>query len=155
MLIRRMVESDLDAVERLAAASSPDATIWTRSQHLEVLAKHDLYETLVAEEAGSVAGFLYFHVMGEEAELDNLAVDPLWRRRGIGAQLLESAWQRARERGALAIFLEVRRSNTTALRLYARMGFLQLGTRASYYTNPSEDAIRLVRRRLQISDGKT
>ncbi|MBI2818416.1 MAG: ribosomal protein S18-alanine N-acetyltransferase [Acidobacteria bacterium] len=148
MSIRRMLETDLDAVERIATESSPDAATWTRHHLLAMLANPSLYEAWVAEQAGAVVGFLYFHFVGEEAELDNLAVSPAWRRRGIAAELLETAWQRATERAHAAMFLEVRRSNTAALRLYQRAGFLNVGVRTSYYTNPSEDAIQLVRKRL-------
>ena len=92
--MRGMREPDLEAVEYLATAALPDVAVWTRPQLIDMLAKPSLYEAWVAEEAGSVVGFLYFHLVGEEAELDNLAVDPAWRRRGIAAGLLETAWQR-------------------------------------------------------------
>lgn len=148
MKIRRMREWDLDAVEQLAAASAPQTAVWTRPQLLNVLADSSLYEAWVAEEADSVVGFLYFHLVGEEAELDNLAVATAWRRRSIASHLLETAWQQACGRGATAMYLEVRRSNSPALWLYERSGFIPVGTRANYYTNPTEDAIRLVRKRL-------
>ena len=154
MSIRRMVETDLDAVARIAAASSPDATTWTHPQLLDVLAKPSLYEAWVAEHEGAVVGFLYFHFAGDEAELDNLAVSPAWRRRGIAAELLQTAWRHAAERAVSAMFLEVRCSNTAALRLYERSGFLKVGVRARYYTNPSEDAIQLVKKQLHLSESK-
>ena len=40
--------------------------------------------------------------------------------------------------------LEVRRSNTAALRLYAKAGFVEAGVRRNYYTQPVEDALVLV-----------
>ena len=148
MSIRRMVEADLDAVEGILAQSSPDAATWTRPQLGDMLAKPSLYAAWVAETGGTVVGFLYCHFVGDEADLDNLAVSPAWRRRGIAAELFQTAWQHALERGISALFLEVRRSNQAALRLYMRSGFLEAGVRVNYYTNPSEDAIRLVRKRL-------
>jgi [ribosomal protein S18]-alanine N-acetyltransferase len=148
MLIRPMRESDLDAVERIAAASSPDAAAWTHQHLLDMLANPALYKAWVAEEADTVVGFLYLHFVGEEAELDNLAVLPAWRRRGIAAELLQTAWSPASGRTFSAMFLEVRRSNTAAQRLYQRAGFVNAGVRPNYYTNPGEDAIQLVQKRL-------
>ena len=151
MSIRRMTEADVEAVESIAAQSSPDAATWTHGQLLDMLANPSLYAAWVAETGGAVVGFLYYHYGGEEAELDNLAVSPAWRRRGIAGQLLQAAWKHASERGVSAMFLEVRRSNGAALRLYQRSGFLEAGVRPNYYMNPSEDAIRLVRKRLQVA----
>jgi len=148
MPIRRMMETDLDAVERIATDCSPNAAIWTRSQHLEMLERPDRYEAWVSDQDGAVAGFLYFHATSGEAELDNLAVDLAWRRRGIAQGLIELAWLQALERGVSAMFLEVRQANTAAIRLYERCGFEKTGARPAYYSNPPEDAICMVRRRL-------
>jgi ribosomal-protein-alanine N-acetyltransferase len=148
MLIRRMLETDLEAVERIAAECSPDAAAWTRVHLQDLLANPSLYAAWVAEQAGAVVGFVYYHHIGEQAELDNLAVSPSWRRQGIGSQLLEVASQHAAKQRVATMFLEVRRSNAAALRLYRRFGFQEAGVRPHYYTNPAEDAIRLVRKQL-------
>jgi ribosomal-protein-alanine N-acetyltransferase len=148
MLIRRMLEADLNPVMRIAEASAPQAAVWTRSQLLDMLAKPFLYSAWIAEEEGIVVGFLYLHVAADEAELDNLAVHPAHRRRGIATELLRVASCHVSERSVSAMFLDVRRSNAAALHLYRREGFLESGERSAYYTNPPEDAIRLVKRRL-------
>jgi ribosomal-protein-alanine N-acetyltransferase len=44
------------------------------------------------------------------------------------------------------LYLEVAASNATALRLYQRLGFAEVGRRKNYYErpgNPPEDAINL------------
>jgi ribosomal-protein-alanine N-acetyltransferase len=148
MLIRRMVEADIDPVMRIAEASAPYAAAWTRPQLVDMLAKPFLYSAWVAEEDGIVVGFLYLHTVGDEAELDNLAVSPARRRLGIATGLLRTACEHISERPVSAMFLEVRRSNTAAFRLYQREGFSKSGVRTDYYTNPPEDAIRLEKKRL-------
>ena len=147
MQIRPMKETDLDAVEQISAESSPQTTVWTRQQLGEILSRPSLYAAWVAEQEGVVVGFLYLHLAGDEAEIDNLAVSQAWRRQGIATFLLGTAWEYACGRGISAMYLEVRASNMAALRLYERAKFHEVGIRVRYYQSPEEDAIRLARNR--------
>ncbi len=61
------------------------------------------------------------------ARLLSLAVDPDWQNRGIGEQLLETAFQRLRELGRPRVRLEVRPENLPARRLYEKTGFAAVG----------------------------
>ena len=78
------------------------------------------------------------------AELKNdcshfhVAVLPGYRRRGAARALLLESF---RENGANCIFLDVRESNTIAIKLYESLGFRDTGVRKSYYSNPTEDAV--------------
>jgi ribosomal-protein-alanine N-acetyltransferase len=71
----------------------------------------------------------------------NLAVDPAWRRRGIGAALLERLLVETAGDTERGYTLEVRVSNTEAIRLYERFGFRSRGVRRGYYTDNREDAL--------------
>jgi ribosomal-protein-alanine N-acetyltransferase len=82
----------------------------------------------------------------DELHINNLAVHPHWRRRGVARRLLEHVLKEGRLAGAAQATLEVRRSNTPALTLYEGLGFSVGGVRADYYTEPSEDALILWRR---------
>ncbi|MGA1206810.1 MAG: ribosomal protein S18-alanine N-acetyltransferase [Litorivicinaceae bacterium] len=86
-------------------------------------------------------GFL--SVAAGEAHILNLAVDPRFQNRGIGAVLLQHVIEDARAQGAAQLFLEVRASNGAAQRLYDRAGFNELGRRRNYYPTASgrEDAM--------------
>jgi len=95
----------------------------------------------VAEEDGTVSGFLVARRIGPDGEILNFAVRPDLRRRGIGEALLHEGLRWAKAFHAERVFLEVRESNQAARAFYEKAGFQATGRRKSYYTDPSEDAI--------------
>ena len=96
---------------------------------------------LVAQdEERNVVGFLLLWLLGEEAEVVDVGVDPKSRRRGVGAALFEHALKLAFHCGARRAFLEVRAGNQAARALYEQAGFEAYGTRTRYYSD-GEDAV--------------
>ncbi|MGB7295291.1 MAG: ribosomal protein S18-alanine N-acetyltransferase [Candidatus Aminicenantales bacterium] len=90
-----------------------------------------------------VIGYVIFWLIGEDVQINNIAIHPDFRRMGIGEQVLRQIIERVSFRGARLITLEVRPSNTSALALYKKLGFRLLGIRKGYYTIPPEEAIVL------------
>jgi len=82
-----------------------------------------------------------------EAHILNLCVGEAYRCRGVGKRLLGGLIERASAAGMGEAFLEVRPSNTAAIRLYQSLGFEQVGMRRGYYQAASgrEDAVVLKR----------
>jgi [ribosomal protein S18]-alanine N-acetyltransferase len=89
-----------------------------------------------------VIGYGVMSVGAGEAHILNLCIAEAHRCRGAGRQLLQSLLECAATAGAAEAFLEVRPSNTTAIRLYLAVGFEQVGMRRGYYqaVNGREDA---------------
>jgi len=77
-----------------------------------------------------------------EAHILNLCVAEEYRCRGVGTRMLGSLIDRAAAAGMSEAYLEVRPSNTAAIRLYLSLGFEQVGMRRGYYqaVNGREDA---------------
>jgi ribosomal-protein-alanine N-acetyltransferase len=151
LLIEPMRWEDLPEVLAVEAVSF--ALPWTEEMFANDLARKDLSEALVARlpDAGvppPVTGYICAWVVGDEFHINNLAVDPRWRRRGIAGALLRAAMERARVRGARCAFLEVRASNVGAQALYRRHGFELAGVRKGYYDRPQEDAVIMRRESL-------
>ena len=82
-----------------------------------------------------------------EAHILNLCVAEAYRCRGVGRRLIGSLIDSAAAAGMADAFLEVRPSNTAAIRLYLTLGFEQVGMRRGYYqaANGREDAAVLRR----------
>jgi ribosomal-protein-alanine N-acetyltransferase len=96
---------------------------------------------LVAEEAGTVCGFVCAQAVAGEWEIENVVVAAEFLRRGIADQLVRALIQRAQSEAASALLLEVRESNLPARSLYEKHAFRQVGRRRVYYRDPVEDAI--------------
>jgi ribosomal-protein-alanine N-acetyltransferase len=87
-----------------------------------------------------IIGYVIFWQIGDEAQINNVAIHPDYQGKGFGEQTLRYVLERLRENGIHFVSLEVRVSNLPALRLYRKLGFTVLGIRKEYYTNPVEDA---------------
>lgn len=96
---------------------------------------------LVLEEEAKVCGFVVGRDLGEEWEIENVAVAGPARRRGLGTRLVGELLNHARGRGAHSVYLEVRESNHAARALYEKWAFVESGRRKSYYREPEEDAL--------------
>lgn len=92
-----------------------------------------------------IVGYIFFRFVAEEVHIFRIAVDPAWRRRGIGARLVTECLNAARGGGMATAVLEVRPSNTEAMELYRKFGFRVLATRPGYYSDRQEDALILKR----------
>ena len=96
---------------------------------------------VVAEgEDGTVLGYAGVSTVLDEGYIDNVAVNPRFRRQGVADELIAALARFGRAKLAF-LTLEVRASNAPAIALYAKHGFQQAGRRKHYYDDPREDAI--------------
>ncbi|MDZ4855745.1 MAG: ribosomal protein S18-alanine N-acetyltransferase [Nitrospirota bacterium] len=126
-----------------ACFSSP----WTRKMLEAELSGNPFAHFLVAKQAPSdeegsvsIVGYLCFWVVFEEVRLMNLAVMESMRHKGIARALVTRALEVGLGQGARCAVLELRASNHAAHTLYRNLGFRDVTTRPTYYTNPIEDA---------------
>ncbi len=107
------------------------------------------YFACVAQREGERAGVLIARLLldGVEnaCELEWMAVEEAFRRRGVGRQLLEALEDWAGALGGRRILLEVRAGNAAAQALYRQAGFEPRGARRGYYSDPEEDAVLMAK----------
>lgn len=133
---------DVDALAALEVrcASHP----WTRRHFEDALRGGAGQHVRVGRHpASGLVGFCVWQEVADEAHVHDLAVDPAWRRRGLGRALIVAALAEADARGARRAFLDVRAGNEAARGLYASLGFRESGRRSGYYREPTEDAVLL------------
>ncbi|WP_457673944.1 ribosomal protein S18-alanine N-acetyltransferase [Thiolapillus sp.] len=91
------------------------------------------YDCRVYEREQTLVAYTVMSWGAGEAHLLNICVHPDHQGQGLGRQVLEQVVERAREKGADSLFLEVRVSNEGARGLYESMGFNEIGQRFDYY----------------------
>ncbi len=145
MIVERLASApDLDGVLAIEDASFNNPT--TREWYEAELKRPEVcYIYVLRTPDCPVAAFCAFWRVADQMHINNLAVRPELRGRGLASRLLADVMAESARMGALRATLEVRRSNTPAVRLYAKAGFSEAGVRRNYYTQPVEDALVLVR----------
>ncbi len=96
---------------------------------------------LVAFCDGEISGYIGAHNIIGEVYITNVAVSLAHRRKGIGEKLVGSLIELSESENADFVTLEVRESNNSAINLYKKMKFKEVGKRKNFYENPREDAI--------------
>lgn len=157
------VETVLESVRNLAAASAT-AAHWSRvvwhpylapdvaSSALQpkvlllAVAHSDDEENPLATRE-RILGFAAFSTImavdAGESTLENMVVAKPWQRQGIGRRLLTAGLIWCRAHASRTVFLEVRKSNRTAIALYQQAGFSVVGSRPGYYRDPTEDGVQM------------
>ena len=140
--VETLSEADLDEVLAIERASFSNP--WSRDMFLWELQNSGVsYGYVLRGPEGSIAAFCTIWIVQDEVHINNVAVSPGHRGKGVGLSLLRFVLRMAAGLGARRATLEVRRSNAPALRLYERLGFRLAGVRRNYYSSPVEDALIL------------
>jgi ribosomal-protein-alanine N-acetyltransferase len=135
-------ERDLEGVLQVEDESFTNP--WTRDMYTWELQNRSVCHIYVVRTPQcAVAGFCAFWLVFDEIHINNIALRPGYRNRGLGTALLRHVMAEALRLGARRATLEVRASNVGARRLYERLGFAVAGHRRNYYSNPVEDALIL------------
>jgi ribosomal-protein-alanine acetyltransferase len=130
LCIRRGTQEDLPEVAAIQAAC-PEGAQWNVCEYLR-------YDLIVAVWESRVVGFAVMRPLGEnESELLNVAVDPQFRRRGIGRRLIAECTNSYPG----TVWLEVRERNSAARNFYEHLGFAEAGRRPDYYSEGADAAI--------------
>jgi ribosomal-protein-alanine N-acetyltransferase len=127
-------------IEHMTIGDLPDVialekAVFSNPKPPEVF-EHDINIYYVARIEGKLAGYIGIEHVLDEAHIINLAVNPALQRQGIGEAMARHVLKDAK-----SFFLEVRRSNTAAIKLYEKIGFQVIDERKNYYADNQEDAL--------------
>jgi ribosomal-protein-alanine N-acetyltransferase len=142
--VERMTHADITDVLAIEAASfgdGPRAGRIDEAKLREELARPWARLWIARREKKPMAFILAWHVADELHVLD-VATAPPARRTGLARRLMDHALEYARANGVRHMLLEVRRSNTPAIKLYRACGFFAMGVRPKYYPD-QEDAVEM------------
>lgn len=139
-MLRAAEAADVNAlweIERLSF-SSPWSKAALEETLLESLRGNCVAVIVAQDENEEIKGFIIYSLVQGEAEIYDIAVSPIFRRKGVGEAMIKAVLENCR-RG----FLEVRESNLPARELYKKMGFKAAGVRKKYYSD-GENAVVMV-----------
>jgi [ribosomal protein S18]-alanine N-acetyltransferase len=145
--IRPMTLEDIEQVHQIDVLSF--SLPWPeRSFRFELSENRSsrLWVADVTDGAGNkrVAAAMVIWVIEDEGHIGTFAVHPDFRRRGLGQKMLAKGLVQCWSEGVRKVYLEVRRSNTSAQQLYRKFGFVDQGFRPHYYRDTGEDALLMV-----------
>ena len=130
---------DLRGVLRIEQAVFPQP--WSHRLFVEELSQRKSRAYRAAWIGREIVGFAGQMLIDDESHVNNIAVDPGWQRRGLGAVLMLDLVRTGLARGARHLTLEVRVGNSPALALYGRFGMAPVGVRPNYYPVTGDDAL--------------
>jgi ribosomal-protein-alanine N-acetyltransferase len=147
--IRFMEKKDIEQILLIEQRSFPAP--WTsKAYYSELQNKFARYFVLLEQER--VIGYAGMWLFAGESHITTIAVHPDYRSRGYGRMLMATLIEYSKEHHADTMILEVRVSNSSAIRLYSSMGFKRIGIRKNYYIETHEDAIVMLRHLKQGND---
>lgn len=138
MYIRLATVEDSEGIYKIEEASF--SVPWSLESITAELADVERKLYVVIETDEGIEGYGGVWLVYDEGQITNIAVHPLYRRKGYGKLLMKRLMDLCFQRGMNEIFLEVRVSNFAALSLYRQLGFTVKGIRKDYYSEPKEDA---------------
>tara|TARA_B100000886_G_scaffold281676_1_gene205794 strand:- start:772 stop:1221 length:450 start_codon:yes stop_codon:yes gene_type:complete len=112
---------------------------WTLNMLKNELSGINNSETLIIEENKLILGYFIYRKLLSEYHILNLGVYPLKQNKGIGSILLEYFLNDIEN--ISSVFLEVKKSNFSAINLYRKNGFRICGERKNYYRDGSSALI--------------
>ena len=140
--LRRFRWWDVEAAHALETELFPDAwsveMFWSELAHVP-----ETRHYLVAEDDGELVGYAGLAVVGNQGDVQTIAVAPAAQGQGLGRLLLDALLVEGRRREATEVLLEVRAENAAAQALYQRAGFERIGVRRAYYQPGGTDALVL------------
>lgn len=136
--IRDMQSDDVFEVMRIEEASFDEP--WAEIHfYFDLFGKTSYNWVLTVEE--KIRAYVCFWLIVDEIHLNNIAVDPDFRRQGLAQKILNKMIQFAIEHKAAFITLEVNEHNDKAKKFYEKNGFKQVGKRLKYYQHDQADAL--------------
>ena len=138
IVLRPLIKEDIPYVAELEAACF---SVPFTEKALNELFLNTSWHFFVATENDTVVGYISFYCILDETEIVNVCVMPELRGKGIGRALTKCAIDFNKEINGSRVMLEVRKSNTPAIKLYESLGFISVGVSKNHYKLPTEDAI--------------
>jgi len=137
MNVRASVEADLVRISEIEKRAFSNS-VWTKAMIFDELKLNIDRKTWVIDLDKKLVGYCMSRYGPNEVHLVNMAVDPSVQKTGVGKKLLNHFLDNIPKDSSA--YLEVKRGNFPAIKLYLNAGFEDIAIREGYYSD-GEDAI--------------
>ncbi|MGC4004224.1 MAG: ribosomal protein S18-alanine N-acetyltransferase [Pirellulales bacterium] len=138
--IRWMIRRDMEDVRNIEAAGFEFP--WSEDDFVRCLRQRNCIG-MVAEHEDRVVGFMIYELHRSRLHILNFAVEPEFRRLGVGRQMLNKLFGKLSNQRRSRIMLEVRETNLPAQLFFSRSGFRATSVLRDYYEDTVEDAYQM------------
>lgn len=128
IVVRNIEKCDIKAASEIEKSCLK--TAWSEEQ-IKSLPENATY--LVALYNGELCGIGSMYCVFDDCEIMNIAVSQSFRKKGVASAILESLVSHAVQKGCSTITLEVAVDNESAIALYKKFGFSEVGKRKGFY----------------------
>jgi ribosomal-protein-alanine N-acetyltransferase len=135
--IRWMIRRDMTEV--LAIENGSFEFPWTEDDFIRCLRQRNCIG-MVAEHDERVAGFMIYELHKTRLHILNFAVHPEYRRRGVGAHMVDKLTGKLSYQRRTRILLEIRETNLPAQLFFRALGFRAISVLRDFYDDTIEDA---------------
>jgi [ribosomal protein S18]-alanine N-acetyltransferase len=144
VIVRPAVHGDADRLWNIECAASPFP--WPHKAIVDELLNDRGLNLVAQRTTDGIDGFILSAIVVDDLDIRNIVTHPEFQRCGIARLLMETTLARARERGVIHAYLEVRSKNRAAFGLYSNLGFCVQSIRKNYYAGDGADAFVMHRR---------
>ena len=138
LIIRKAEEKDVKEIAELEKICFQDP--WSEESVRYDAIENKLSFYLIAEIEGHVAGYIGIWQILDEGHITNVAVAPEHRRKHVASAMMEVMIDVTGKADINCYTLEVRESNSAAIKFYEKYGFKIEGVRPGYYEDNGENA---------------
>lgn len=143
MSIRLMEVKDLKEI--LTLEHQLFTSTWNEEDFIYEIETNPFSFNYVIEENNEIIGYAGLWVTYEQAQITTIGVKKEYQRKGYASLLMNHLLKLAKKQKCESMSLEVRVSNESAIKLYEKFGFKNVGIRKNYYQDNFEDAYLMVR----------
>ena len=140
--IFEIIPMDFSHIDRLVLLENHCfSTPWSEDGFVEELTNPlAVFFVAIHKKTNKLVGYIGMHHILDEGYITNIAVFEQYRNQGVAHLLMSHMFIYAHQKEMSFITLEVRQSNKIAIHFYDKFGFVNLGARKNFYSNPTEHA---------------
>ncbi len=140
MIFEEITEKDIQLILSSKLHGFDDC--WTEKMLLDAF-KNSAFSGIKAMEGERCLGYVTYTLSFDTADIEAVFTFPQFRRKGVAKGLLNALVVHVTAKGVKKIFLEVRKSNVSAISFYEKSGFNIINERKKYYSDGENALIYL------------